>query len=82
MKTSRRARAFALVRFSDPGWEPEVMPVASSNGVCIRLVKTDPGTGQKMYGESLANYKYRKAAERLCKELSDFKRQVLATAFP
>lgn len=79
---SKKAIAFEKFRFSDPGWNAEVTPIAGSSNVSICAVSVDKYTGRKMYGQVLATYAHRATAERVCKELNEFKARILATAYP
>lgn len=79
---SKKAIAFEKFKFSDPGWDAEVVPIAGSTRVAICATSVDKYTGRKMYGQMLATYARRTTAEKVCKELNEFKARVLATAYP
>lgn len=79
---SKKAIAFEKFKYSDPGWNAEVVPIAGTDSVSICATSVDRYTGRKMYGQVLAVYAYRKTAEKVCGELNDFKARVLATAYP
>lgn len=74
--------AFDKFRYSDPGWNAEVVPIAGTDSVSICVTSVDRYTGRKMYGQVLAVYAHRRTAEKVCKELNEFKAHILATAYP
>lgn len=49
---SKKALAFEKFKFSDPGWNAEVIPIAGSTSVAICAASVDKYTGRKMYGSS------------------------------
>ena len=51
---SKKALAFEKFKFSDPGWNAEVIPIAGSTSVAICAASVDKYTGRKMYGQQLA----------------------------
>ena len=77
---SKKQIAFEKFGYSDPGWNAEVVPIAGSDSVSICATSVDRYTGRKRYGQGLAVYAHRRTAEKVCKELNDFKARVLATA--
>ena len=79
---SKKQIAFEKFRYSDPGWNAEVVPIAGTDSVSICATSVDRYTGRKMYGQALAVYTHRRTAEKICIELNEFKAQVLATAYP
>ena len=81
-RKSKRQICFEGIRFSDPGWEAEVIPVSGSKDVAIVITKVDPYVNRKMYGSILSRFCHRKTAEKLCKELNQYKNEVLAKAYP
>lgn len=83
MGESKRAAAFELFKFSDPGWDAVVIPVAGCSGEsAVVASRVDPDTGQRRYGRSLTQYASKAVAERLAADLNAHKRELLAKAFP
>ena len=79
---SKKAIAFEKFTFSDPGWNAEVVPIAGTNRVSICATSVDKYTGRTVERCVLAVYAHRRTAEKVCKELNNFKAHVLATAYP
>ena len=79
---SKKALAFEKFKFSDPGWNAEVIPIAGTTTVAICAASVDKYTGRKMYGQQLATYAHRVTAEKVCRELNELKARMLATAYP
>ena len=52
---SKKALAFEKFKFSDPGWNAEVIPIAGSTSVAICAASVDKYTGRKMYGQQLGD---------------------------
>lgn len=81
-RKSKRQICFERIRFSDPGWKAEIIPVSGSTDVAIVMTKLDSYVNRKMYGRVLSQFCHRKTAERLCEELNRYKDEMLAKAFP
>lgn len=81
-RKSKRQICFERIRFSDPGWEAEVIPVSGSTAVAIVMSRMDPYVNRKMYGICLSQFCHRRTAEKLCVELNNHKNALLARAFP
>lgn len=82
-KKSKREVAFHRFRYSAPGWNAEVIPVAGASGdSAVVAAKEDPYTGRKLIGQTLAVYHSKVLAEKLSKDLNEWKAKTLATAYP
>ena len=79
---SKKALAFEKFKFSDPGWNAEVIPIAGSTSVAICAASVDKYTGRKMDVQQLATYAHPVTAEKVCRELNELKARMLATAYP
>lgn len=49
---SKKALAFEKFKFSDPGWNAEVIPIAGSTSVAIFAASVDKYTGRRCTGSS------------------------------
>lgn len=79
---SKRQTAFERFKYSDPGWEAIVIPIAGSSDSSIVASKVDSHTGRRMYGQQLARYKSKTLAEKLAADLNATRNAMLAKAFP
>lgn len=80
MSKSIMEQAWEKFRHSDPGWSLELTHVCGSTDVALVAVRMDPYfPGRKQYGQVMATYKRRDAAEKAMKLLNERKAKLLQT---
>lgn len=56
--------------------------MSGSEDVAIVMTKADPYLNRKMYGSVLSRFCHQKTADKLCKELNQYKNEVLVKPYP
>lgn len=73
MGKTKLGRAWERFRFSDPGWDAYVIPVAGDGGYGVVASKVDPHTNWRRYGRVLAIYARKAAADNAAMKLNKLK---------
>ena len=66
-RKSKRQICFERIRFSDPGWKAEIIPVSGSTDVAIVMTKLDSYVNRKCmeeYSHSSATEKQQKGSAK------------------
>lgn len=82
MSKSKFQIAWEKRRWSDPGWEVSILPVAGDGGFALVMSKEDKYTGRVMYGRALTIFAREVEAKKCKDKLDAYYNEQMARAYP